>query len=58
MTSLSNFATCARGIEEVLAGELRELGAEDVLVGRGGVHFVGDKALIYKANLWLRTAEV
>jgi putative N6-adenine-specific DNA methylase len=53
---LSNFATCARGIEEVLAGELRELGAEDVLVGRGGVHFVGDKALIYKANLWLRTA--
>src|SRR2546429_7083157 len=50
------FATCARGIEEVLAGELRELGAEETEIGRGGVHFAGDKTLLYKANLWLRTA--
>ena len=50
------FATCARGIETVLAGELRELGAADVEPGRGGVSFAGDKALLYRANLWLRTA--
>jgi 23S rRNA (guanine2445-N2)-methyltransferase len=56
LTRFSNFATCARGIEEVLASELRELGAENVLIGRGGVHFAGNKALTYKANLWLRTA--
>jgi 23S rRNA (guanine2445-N2)-methyltransferase len=54
--SLRFFATCARGIEPVLAGELRELGASEVEVGRGGVHFVGNKTLLYKANLWLRTA--
>jgi putative N6-adenine-specific DNA methylase len=50
------FATCARGIEPVLAGELRDLGAEGVEPGRGGVHFAGDRALLYRANLWLRTA--
>ncbi len=50
------FATCGRGIEPVLADELRELGAADVRPGRGGVHFAGDRALLYRANLWLRTA--
>jgi putative N6-adenine-specific DNA methylase len=50
------FATCARGLEPVLAGELRTLGAAGVTPGRGGVHFTGDKALLYTANLWLRTA--
>ena len=50
------FATCGRGIEPVLAGELRDLGALDVEPGRGGVRFAGDRALLYRANLWLRTA--
>src|SRR5438552_11213304 len=50
------FATCARGIEQILAGELRELGAGNVEPGRGGVAFAGDRALLYRANLWLRTA--
>jgi putative N6-adenine-specific DNA methylase len=50
------FATCARGLEGVLADELRDLGAGDVEPGRGGVHFAGDQALLYRANLWLRTA--
>lgn len=50
------FATCARGIEPVLAGELRDLGANAIEQGRGGVHFSGDQALLYRANLWLRTA--
>jgi putative N6-adenine-specific DNA methylase len=50
------FATCARGIEPVLADELRGLGAQEVEPGRGGVAFAGDKELLYRANLWLRTA--
>src|SRR5262245_14375001 len=50
------FATCARGLEPVLARELSGLGAEGVEPGRGGVRFRGDHALLYRANLWLRTA--
>jgi putative N6-adenine-specific DNA methylase len=40
----------------VLAEELGHLGAADAEPGRGGVRFVGDRALLYRANLWLRTA--
>ena len=36
--------------------ELTALGAEAVEPGRGGVRFQGDQALLYRANLWLRTA--
>jgi len=50
------FATCARGLETVLARELTALGADDVEPGRGGARFRGDNALLYRANLWLRTA--
>lgn len=50
------FATCARGLEPVLARELVALKAAAVEPGRGGVRFQGDRALLYRANLWLRTA--
>lgn len=50
------FATSARGLEEVLADELRALPAQDVEPGRGGVSFRGDLVTLYLANLWLRTA--
>ncbi len=50
------FATCARGLEPALARELAGLGARRVEPGRGGVSFAGDAALVYRANLWLRTA--
>jgi putative N6-adenine-specific DNA methylase len=50
------FATCARGLEPVLARELLALGAAAVEPGRGGVGFRGDAALVYRANLRLRTA--
>ena len=53
---LNFFATCARGLEMILARELLALGAENIDPGRGGVAFQGDDALLYKANLWLRTA--
>jgi putative N6-adenine-specific DNA methylase len=44
------------GLENVLAGEIRDLGAESVSVERRAVSFVGDQALMYKANFHLRTA--
>jgi putative N6-adenine-specific DNA methylase len=50
------FATCGRGIEPMLADELLALGAAEVTPGRGGVAFAGGRALLYRANLWLRTA--
>ena len=50
------FATCARGLEPVLADELRALHADAIEPGRGGVHFSGDLATLYAANLHLRAA--
>ena len=45
-----------KGLEEVLAQELIELGANDVQIERRAVSFMGDQALLYRANLCLRTA--
>ncbi len=49
------FATVARGLEPIAAKELEGLGAIDVQPDFTGVHFQGDKALLYKVNLWART---
>lgn len=49
------FATAARGVEEVLADELRGLGIADPVIEKGGVRFEGDMSVCYRANLWLRT---
>lgn len=45
-----------QGLEEVLAEELRGLGAANVMPGRRMVAFEGDLAMLYKANLCCRTA--
>jgi len=45
-----------KGLEEVLAGELVALGANDVKIERRAVSFTGDKQLLYRTNLCLRTA--
>lgn len=50
------FATTNRGLEDILAGEIRALGGKEVKVTAGGVSFTGNTALGYRANLWLRTA--
>jgi putative N6-adenine-specific DNA methylase len=50
------FVTCARGVEEILAGELATLGMAGITVDRGGVRFSGEMTDCRKANLWLRTA--
>jgi putative N6-adenine-specific DNA methylase len=44
------------GLEEVLANELKALGAKDIELLKRAVSFKGDKALMYKANQWSRTA--
>ena len=44
------------GLEEVLAQELTQLGANDVKIGRRMVSFTGDKEMMYRANFQLHTA--
>ena len=44
------------GLEEVLAKELKELGAKEVKIKNRAVEFYGDKGFMYKANYSLRTA--
>ncbi|HSM84309.1 MAG TPA: THUMP domain-containing protein [Nodosilinea sp.] len=50
------FATVARGLEALAAAELEQLGAEAVVPGFCGVSFAGDRALLYRVNLWSRLA--
>ena len=45
-----------KGLEQVLAGELIELGANNVQIERRAVSFTGDKRMLYSANFCLRTA--
>ncbi len=49
-------ATTLAGLEEVLAQELIEIGADEVQIGRRSVYFSGDLKMLYKANYCLRTA--
>lgn len=44
------------GLEEVLIAELRKIGARDIEQHAAAVSFTGDKGVMYKANLYLRTA--
>src|SRR6056300_1457674 len=44
------------GFEEILAKELKNLGAQSIKIGVRNVQFVGDTGFMYKANLCLRTA--
>ena len=50
------FATCPRGLELLLAEELRQLQAEKVHAVGGGVEFGGDFFLCYRVNLESRIA--
>ncbi len=50
------FATCAKALEPLVATELRDLGAEDVVEGRAGVAFAGSLETAYRACLWSRVA--
>ncbi len=50
------FATCPRGLEQLLADELLAVGAKSIKLTDGGVSFDGDWAVCYAANLHSRIA--
>ncbi len=54
--SLSLVATCALGLEELLAGELANLGLNKVERRKGAVAFRGSWREVWRANYRLRTA--
>ncbi len=56
MNEISLVAKTYNGLEQTLATELVNLGANNVSIQRRAVTFSGDKALLYKSNLCLRTA--
>ncbi len=49
-------AKTLHGLEEVLAKELQDIGAKNITILKRAVSFTGDKKLLYRANLELRTA--
>ena len=57
MTQYRMICPCLFGLESVLAGELKRMGAQNVAAQNGKVCFSGDAYLLARANLGLRTAE-
>ena len=53
---LAFFATTAKGMEELLAAELRALGAAAVETRRAGASFAGTLEVAYRVCLWSRIA--
>jgi putative N6-adenine-specific DNA methylase len=54
--SESFFATCPRGLEKLLLGEVESLQGREAAVVPGGVSFSGDWRTCYAVNLWSRIA--
>lgn len=48
-------AKTLEGLEEILAEELSEMGAQDIEIWKRAVAYTGDKMTLYKSNLLLRT---
>ena len=55
-TNFNMVAKTLFGLETILARELKQLGASDVVEGTRNVSFSGDTGFMYKANLCCRTA--
>ena len=49
-------AITARGLENLLAEELQQFGAEEIKVVHAGVRFKAEQATAYRCCLWTRTA--
>ena len=56
MANMRFFATAAKGTESLITKELAAIGARNIRSVGGGVHFEGGLETLYRANLWLRTA--
>ena len=52
----SLFASTGRGLEELLKTELEALGAQDIQLVPGGVHYQGDDKTLYQSLMWSRLA--
>ncbi|MBL4711001.1 MAG: hypothetical protein JKX75_00605 [Gammaproteobacteria bacterium] len=50
------FATCSKGVEDLVHKELEQLGVTQTKIHVGGVAFTGEIELAYKACLWSRVA--
>jgi putative N6-adenine-specific DNA methylase len=50
------FATCPRGLEALLANEIKTAGAKDIKPTDGGVAFAGELSVCYSINLHSRIA--
>ena len=57
MNELKFSAPCLFGLESVLSGELKRMGADNITSENGRVTFTGGWDTLAKSNLWLRTAE-
>jgi 23S rRNA (guanine2445-N2)-methyltransferase / 23S rRNA (guanine2069-N7)-methyltransferase len=55
--NLQLIATCAFGLEAVVAHELKSLGYESKAVRAGRLAFTGDASAVARTNLWLRSAD-
>ncbi len=56
MSKMRYKATTFKGLEDVLARELEDLGATGIKISSRAVFFKGDKEFLYKANVYLRSA--
>ncbi|KGD73583.1 23S rRNA methyltransferase [Tatumella morbirosei] len=52
----SLFASTGRGLEELLKSELEALGAQNIQLVPGGVHYQGDDKMLYQSLMWSRLA--
>ena len=50
------FATCPRGLEALLANEIKLAGAKDIKPTDGGIGFAGELSVCYSVNLHSRLA--
>ncbi len=50
------FASCSKGLEDILVHEFEHLGLSGIKVANGGVHFEGELKQAYMACLWSRVA--
>ncbi len=56
MEEFEIIAKTFQGLEQILAEELTNLGANNVQIGRRMVSYTGDKEMLYRSNFALRTA--
>lgn len=57
MEQLRFACPCGFGLEGILSGELKRMGAKEISAADGRVDFSGTVEDLCRANLWLRTAE-